>query len=99
MHFLIGQDNIDGLNLKIMKFKTGQEIVCISKIWNLVEGPEYYGAKPIYNEIYICNGYLNHYAIYLTAFGKEVAFHDMAFSPVLSSLDEIKEVLENLEPA
>lgn len=78
-----------------MRFRIGQEVVCIKKgSWidttpnNIETSPR----DPNYNEIVVVKGYLDLQYMYLQGFAYDT-YHEKCFAPILENLDEIKEVL------
>ncbi len=75
-----------------MRFKIGQEVVCIDDFeWD----KGYFGSDPCpkKNEIVTISGYWYRKWVELREYNQEIVYEESAFAPILSNLDEIKETL------
>ena len=78
-----------------MKFKVGQQVVCVAKNWVADNGHPFVAPKN--NEIVTCAGYRSSDYIFLQEYpydsvGQKQAFIETAFEPLMD-ISELEEVL------
>ncbi len=84
-----------------MRFRIGQEVVCIKKgAWIYSDGTQMDNKpNPKFNDIVIVDGHRKGGFLYLKGYtyicndGSRTSYYETRFAPILENLDEIKESL------
>lgn len=84
-----------------MRFKPGQEVICIYDDWYEMAGIgiRYHGIAPKKGQIVTVESYRNDFVLYLVGFnhslsGSRISFDEMCFEPLMD-ISELNEILQS----